>query len=276
MTTPDTVATRPPLLLQALSAALVSATVSAALMGLAHAGTLPLELGVGVLQVLLALGFLALVEAPAALGLFTIGTAGALSSLVIVHVDDGKVGDLAGVAALAFVAGLLHQLARRNRSRVTESLADTLVVVVLVTSAACVPATLYAAEGEALVRTGLLAAGAALVVGRLSDLVLHRFAVAPDSSRSWAGLVLALGVGMAIAVPEAGDHLTHREAMLLGLACAATAAVADLFVDLAAKEVVGVVSEDRRRRALRPVAALLPFALVGPVLLTAARLLENA
>jgi hypothetical protein len=272
VTTPDALATRPPLLFQALSAA----AVAAALMGLAHAGTLPLELGVGVAQLLLLLGFLALVEAPAALGLFTIGTAVALAADVTVHVDDGRVGGLAGVAALGFVAGLAHQLLRRSRSRVTEALADTVVVVLLVTSATCLPAALRADEGEAIVRVGLLAAGAALVVGRLSDLVLRRLTVAPDATRGWPGLVLALGVGVALAVPEAGDHLTHRDAMLVGLACAATAAVADLFVDLAANELVGTVGEERRRRALRPVTSLLPFALVGPVLLTAARLLERS
>ena len=269
MTTPDALAIRPPLLLQAVAAAVASA----ALMGLAHAGRLPLELGVGVVQVLLVLGVLAVVEAPAALGVFTIGTAAALAADVTVHVDDGAVGGLAGVAALAFVAGVLHQLLRRNRNRVTESLADTMVVVALVTSAACLPAVLTEPNGEALVRAGLLAAGAALVVGRLSDLVLHRLVVAPDSTRGWPGLVLALGVGVAIAVPEAGDHVTHHDAMLIGLACAATAALADLFVDLVANE---ALTEERRQRALRPVTTLLPFALVGPVLLTAARLLEQS
>jgi len=259
------------LLLQAL---LVTVT-SAALMGLAYAGELPLTIGVGVVQLLLVLAFLALVDAPAALGIFLIGTAAAVGADVVVSVGDGEVGDLAGVTALALVAGLLHQLVRRNRSRVTESLADTMVVVVLVTAAACLPAVLHRVDGEAIVRTGLLAASAAIVVGRLTDLVLHRLAVMPDATRGWPGLLLSLGIGVAVAVPEAGDHLAHRDAMLLGLACAATAVVADLFVDLAANEVVGTQAEERRGQSLRPLTALLPFALVGPVLLVAARLLEQ-
>jgi hypothetical protein len=263
---------RPPLLQQAV----LAAVASAALMGLAHAGGLALTLGTGVAQVLLALGLVALVEAPAALGVFAIGAATAVAADVTVRVDDGEVGGLAGVAAVAFVAGLLHQLVRRRRTRVTESRADTMVLVVRMTGAACLPATLERVEGEALVRVGLLAAGAALVVGRLSDLLLLRLAVAPDASRGWPGLVLSLAVGVAVAVPEAGDHLAHRDAMLVGLACAATAAVADLFVDLAANEVAGTRGEARRQAALRPVMALLPFALVAPVLLVAARLLEQA
>ncbi|HUR14061.1 MAG TPA: hypothetical protein VM097_06170 [Mycobacteriales bacterium] len=271
MTTTPATDLRPHLVLQALSVA----GVCAALMGLAHAGRLPLLVGVAVLQLLLLLAFLALVEAPASGGVFLLGMATAVAADLTVHLDDGGAGGLAGVIALALVASLLHQLVRRNRTRVTESFGDTLVVVVLVASAAALPAALAHPEGETAVRVGLLAGGAALVVGRVADLVLQRFAVAPGASRGWPGVVLALTVGVALAVPEAGDHLTHREAMLVGLACAAAAAVADLFVDLAALEVVGSRAEERRRGALRPVIALLPFALVAPVLLTAVRLLER-
>jgi hypothetical protein len=262
---------RPPLLLQAVAAVVVSS----ALMGLAHAGQVPLVAGVGALQLLLLLGVLALVDAPSAQGVFALGLATAVAADVVVHLEDGKVGDLAGVAALAFVATLLLQLVRRARDRVTEALADAMVVVVLLTSAACIPAVLQAEDGEALVRVGLLAAGAALVVGRTSDLLLRRLAVAPDATRGWPGLVLALGVGVAVAVPEAGDSLADRDAMLVGLACAAAAALADLFLDLAAGELL-TRPDDRRLRSLRPVASVLPFALVGPVLLTAARLLARS
>lgn len=271
MTTSEAPAGRPPLLLQVLAAVVVSS----ALMGLSHAGQVPLVVGVGVLQLLLLLGFLALVDAPGALGLFALGVATAVAADVVVHLGDGEVGDLAGVTALALVAALLLQLLRRGRDRVTEALADAMVAVVLLTSAACLPAVLRAEDGETLVRVGLLAAGAALVVGRLADLVLRRLTVSPDATRGWHGLVLALGVGVAVAVPEAGEHLADRDAMLIGLACAATAVLADLFVDLAGAEVLDR-PEERRLLSLRPVASLLPFALVGPVLLTAARLLARS
>ncbi|HUR51656.1 MAG TPA: hypothetical protein VMZ11_05995 [Mycobacteriales bacterium] len=271
MTLPADPVSRPPLLLLAGSAVVVSG----ALMGLAHWAQPALLTGTAVLQVLLVLGFLALVEAPAAGWLFALGVAAAAAGDVVVQLDDGSVADLAGVAALALVAGLLLQLLRRQRDRVTESLADTMVAVLLVSSAACLPAVLEAQQGEALLRVGLLAAGAGLVVVRLASLVLRRFALAPDTTRGWAGLVLALAVAVAVAVPEAGDHLADRDAMLVGLAAAATAVLADLFVDLASAE-VQVRRDDRRVHALSPVAWLLPFALVGPVLLVAARLLERA
>jgi hypothetical protein len=271
VTTTEAQPGRPPLLLQALGAVVVSS----ALMGLGHAGQLPLLVGVAVLQLLLLLGVLALVDAPGALGAFALGVGTAVAADVVVHLDDGEVGDLAGVAALALVGGLLLQLLRRGRDRVTEALADAMVAVVLLTAAACLPAVLQAEDGEVLLRVGLLAAGAALVVGRVADLLLRRLAVSPDATRGWHGLVLALGVGVAVAVPEAGDHLTDRDAMLVGLACAATAALADLFLDLAASELL-VRADDRRLVSLRPVVSLLPFALVAPVLLTAARLLSRS
>ena len=59
-------APRSPVLLQGL----VGAAVGAALAGLALLGTGPLLAGVAVLQLLLVLGFLALVDAPAAVGVF--------------------------------------------------------------------------------------------------------------------------------------------------------------------------------------------------------------
>lgn len=273
MTPPDArTATRPPLLRQALLAAVTSAV----LMGLAHAGQVPLVVGVGLAQLLLVLGLLAVVDAPAGLGIFVISCGAALAADVVVVVSDGDVGDLAGVVALSFVAGLLHQLVRRHRSRVTEALADTLVAVVLVVGAACLPAVLDHADGEVVLRAGLLAAGAALVVARVADLLVRSVAVAPDASRSWPGLALGLTTGVALAVAEAGDDLAHRDAMLVGLAAATTAMVADVFVDLSANEVVGTSAEERRRPALLPVVTVLPFSLAGPVLLVAARLLERA
>ena len=271
MTTPEAAVGRPPLLLQAVAAVVVSS----ALMGLGHAGQGPLLAGVGVLQLLLLLGFLALVDAPGALGVFALGAAAAVASDVVVPVDDGRVRGLGGVAALALVAGLLVQLLRRRRDRVTESLADTMVTVFLLTAAACLPAVLHEQNGETLLRVGLLAAGAALVVGRLADLLVRRLSVAPDATRAWPGLVLGLSIGVAVAVPEAGSRIADRDAMLVALACAATAALADLFLDLAAAELLRRPDE-RRLHSLRPVAWLLPFALVGPVLLTAARLLARS
>lgn len=288
MTTLDdtTVASRPPLLGQGLA----SAAVGAALLGLAVLGDKPLLGGVVVLQVLLGLGFLALVDAPASGGIFVLGTAATIVADLVVVLDDGRVGGLAGVVALSLVGGLLHQLIRRERSRVTESLADTFVVVVLVCSAVCLPAALTHPGGAWPVRTALAAAGVALLAGRIGDVVIHRPALAVGASRAWPGLLLALGAGVAVASLVGDGHLTSSRAALIGLSAAATVAAVDLAVDLAAAELTsevvagapagaGAVArgpvDGRRVAALRPLGVVLPYTLLGPVVLLAVILLDR-
>ena len=246
--------------------------LGAALAGLAEWGPVPLLVAVALVQVVLVLGFLALVDAPAALGVFVIGTAAAVVADVVVEVQDGRVGGLAGVVALSLVAGLLLQLVRPHRSRVTESLADTLVVTVLVCSAAALPAAVHRAGGDDVVRTGLVAATVALLVGRAVDALRH----GRGPSRGLPGLVAALVTGTGTALLVAGDALTTRDALLLGLAVSGAAAAADQLTDLAGEDLSLQPRDARRLASLRPVTLLLPFALVAPVLLAAVRLLEGS
>jgi hypothetical protein len=238
--------------------AVATSALALALAGLAEWGRTPLALGVGVLQVLLVLGFLALVDAPAAGGVFLLGTAATVAADVIVHVDAGRVAGLSGVAGLALVATLLLQLVRKNRIRVTESIADSLVVVVLVCSAACLPAALH--HDPTVVRAGVLAAGAALLVSRLDGL--------------W-GLLLALALGAGTGLLAGRDGLGTRDAALVGLVAAGAVATADLLVDLARGDLHAQPRDQRRIASLQPVGLLLPFALLGPVLFVAIRLLES-
>ena len=263
---------RPPLLGQGVACALLAA----GLLGLAVAGHLPLLAGAAFVQLLSILGFLALVEAPASGGIFVIGAAAALGADAVVAVDDGRVGGLAGVVGLSLMAGLLHQLARRERSRVTESLADTIVIVVLVCSAACLAAAVQQHGGSWPVRAALAAAGVALLAGRVGDAIVHRPALALGSTRAWPGLLLALGAGAAVSAVVADGHLTQGRATLVGLVAAATVAAVDLTVDLAAAELSPDPGDARRVAALRPSSVVLPFALLGPVVLLVVRLLERA
>lgn len=262
---------RPPRVAQGLAAAVVAA----ALLGLAEVGNAALLVGVLVLQVPLTLGLLALVDAPAAVGAFAIGAAATAAADVVVLVDGGRVAGLAGVVALSLVAGLLHQLCRRHRTRVTESLADTLVLVVLSCSAACLPAALQLPHGATSVRGGLAAAGCALLAGRLGDCVVGRPAVTVGAARGWPGLVLALVAGTAGCVLLVRGELSTGRAALLGLAAAAAVVAADLLADLSAAELRSGGDDARRVAALRPVGLLLPFAVLGPVVLVAVRLLPG-
>ena len=262
-------APRPPLLGQGVAGGLLGGL----LLALAWAHQDALLAGVAAVQLLCVLGFLAVTEAPAAQGIFLLGIGAATAADVIVVVDDGSARYLGAVVALALVAGLLHQLVRRERSRVTESLADTMVVVTLVVAAAGLAAAARTPEGMWPVRVALAASAAALLAGRIGDRVVHRPALAIGSTRAWPGLLFALGTGVAAAAVVGHGHVDR--APLVGLAAAAAVAATDLLIDLAAAELTPAHADARRVAALRPTSLVVPIALLGPVVLTAVRLLDR-
>ena len=264
---------RPPLLVQGLWPALLAGGLIAATV----VGLLPLAVAVLGIQVFLVLGALALLDAPAAGGAFLVAVGTIAVADVVVLADDGRIDGLAGVAGLGLVASLLHQLVRKGRSRVTESLADTLVVIVVAIAAACLLALRQVEGGEQVLLVSLAAAGAVLLAGRVGDRLAPRPMLAAGSTRGWPGLLLGLGAGVAVAVLVAdagfGDgNLPLRSAALLGLVIASTVATADLAVDLGAAELRAGWRDARRVAALRPTALLLPYAVLGPVALLAGRL----
>lgn len=266
-----TAVTHPPVLRQGLVAALVGV----GLFGLAAAGDLPLLGGVVLLQLLTVLGLLALVDAPASGGVFALTVAATIAADLTVLLDDGEVGGLAAVVGLTLVAGLLHQLSRRERARVTESLADTFVCVVLACSGACLLAAQVRTGGSWPLRTALAAAAVAVLAGRVGDAVVRRPALVHGATRAWPGLLLGLGSAVAVAVVVSRDHLPSGRAALLGLAAGATVAAVDLAIDLCAAELGPGARDARRIAALRPVLTLLPYVVLGPVAFSAVLLLER-
>jgi hypothetical protein len=264
---------RPPLVVQGLWPALLAGGLVAATVF----GLLPLAVAVLGIQIFLVLGALALLDAPAAGGAFLVATATVLAADAVVLADDGRITGLAGVAGLGLVASLLHQLVRKGRSRVTESLADTLVVMIVAVAAACLLALRQVEGGEQVLLVSLGAAAAVLLLGRIGDRLAPQPVLAAGSTRGWPGLLLGLGAGVAVAVLVAdmgyGDgNLPLRSAALLGLVVASTVATADLAVDLGAAELRAGWRDARRVAALRPTALLLPYAVLGPVALLAGRL----
>ena len=263
-------AVRPRVLLLGAGGALVA--------GLLAAGALPAPVvlaGVVLVgQLLLVLGLLALAEAPGALGAFAVSAAAAVAADVLVLVDDGAVGGLAGVVGLALVAALLSQLARRERSRVTEALADTLLCVILVVAAAFLVALRTTEGGRDTLLVASAAAAAALLAGRLADLVVRRPRLTQGAERGWVGLLLGLAAAGAVGVVLAGRDtgLTPLSGALLGLAVGACVSAADLAVDLSAVDMREGWRDARRVDALLPVGLLLPFAVLGPVAFVAGRL----
>ena len=250
----------------------VSASVAGLLVLAGLAGPGMLLGAVAVVQVLLLLGFLAFAVAPAAGGIFVLALGATVAADVVVVQQDGRVGGLAGVVALSLVAGLLHQLSRRHRAQVTESLADTMLAVVLACCAACLVATRHVDGGGRALTVALAGGGAALLAGRIGDALLRRTALVAGATRGWLGLLLSLGVGTATAAAAGGDRVTGWPAALLGLAAATVVACADVAVDLAAVSLRPGSPDARRVAALRPVALLLPLAVLGPVTLVATRL----
>ncbi len=212
--------------------------------------------------------------APAAGGAAVVAVVAAVAADVLVLLDDGGVDRVAGVLGLSLVAALLHQLVRRGRNRVTESLADTMLAAVVAAAASCLLALSVVQDGEEVLLLALYASAAALLVGRLLDLVLPRPVLATGATRGWPGLLAGLvaGVGAALALAATAEQLPLPAAGLLGLAAAVTVATADLAVDLGAAELRPGRRDARRVSALRPVAALLPYAVLGPVALLAGRL----
>ncbi|GAC1441260.1 MAG: hypothetical protein NVSMB55_08530 [Mycobacteriales bacterium] len=257
-----------------LALGLGGAVICVGLAGLATISALALAAGILVVQLILVLGFLALVDAPGSGGAFVVAAVAAGVGDAVVLISDGRVSGLAGVIALGMVGSLLHQLARRGRTRVTESLADTLVAVVLAVSASSLIALRMAGGGRAAVIVCLAAGAGALIAGRIGDRILPRPALALGANRGWPGLLLALGAGAAAAVAVAGNSgpVAGTRGGLLGLAIAATVSAGDLSVDLGAAELTGGRRDARRVSALMPAGLVLPFAALAPVAYVAGRL----
>ena len=249
------------------------AVVAGGLLVLSLFGPVTLLVGVAVLQLVLVFGLLALLDAPSSGAAFALAVVAAAAGDALVLGSDGSVDALAGVLALSLVAALVLQIARKDRTRVTESLAYTLLAILLVTAAACLIAVRDRPGGDEAMLVGLAAAGTALLVGRLVDLVRAKPLLLTGSSRGWPGLLLGLAAGVVTAAVAAGsgDMVASGEGALIGLAVAATAVTADLAVHLsAAPRDAG--RRSRQGSALTPVALLLPYAALAPVLLLASSL----
>jgi CDP-diglyceride synthetase len=274
----DAAPRRHPLLLQGAAPALLAVGLAVA----AQLGPAPFVVVLLGAQLLLVHSVLRLLDAPASGGAFLLGALAAVAADAALLYDDGDLRSLAGVVAVAFVAALLHQLVRSTRTRVTESLADTLVGVVLGVSLACLLALRELEDGVPVLQVALAAAGASLLAARVGDRLRSRPELVPGSTRGWVGLLLGLVVGTAAAVlvaalvadGAAGDAqaLPAAQAALLALVCVATVAAADLAVDLGAAELGPGRRDARRVDALGPAGLLLPFALLGPIALVAGEL----
>ncbi len=251
----------------------VLGTVAAAavLAGAAAAGHTALGLALLLAQAVVALAWLALTEVDGAEGATALVVVGAaVADLLAVRRGGEGISGAVSVVALVFVGSLAFQLLRPHRQRVADALGGTVSAVVLVVFASHLLAA-SAKTGWAAAATGVLCAAAALVGGRVGDVVALRPALAHGARRGVLGLgvavVFAGGAGALLGVAWA--PLSGASGMVLGVASGLAAVVADLALDLVSVEAL----DERRTAALRPLAMLVPLVVAAPVAYAAARLL---
>jgi hypothetical protein len=140
------------------------------------------------------------------------------------------------VTAGAFAVAVIGQLLRgADRSQVTESLGGTLIVVVGVVCFAMLVVLIRHSPGTPAVVTCLVAAGVALVVARLTDIVLPSPRTSPQVQRGTIGVILGAMAGT-VAAGYMGSVLVGLHpprAAVAGLVTALVAVLADLAVSYA-------------------------------------------
>ena len=253
---------------------LAAAAVAAGLAGLAllHIGAL--AAGVFVVQVVVALAWLAALDVPAGGGAFVIVVAasGVMDGVVGTY-READIGRAAGVAAVAVIVSLLHQLARRPRVAVTLSFGGTLSALAFAFAATSYVALCVQADGNHADAVALFGAGVALGAARLTDLALPRPAPLPGSRRGVAGLVVGLGAALLVgwAYGNGQDVLGTSGATRLALVAAVIALVGDLAVDAVLH--AAPPTDARARSGVPPLAILLPVVLAAPAAYVAGRIL---
>lgn len=254
---------------------LAAGVVAAILAGLALVATPLLGAGVFVVQVVVALAWLAALDARGSLGAFAIAVAaaGTMDAVVAASGSGPMIGEAAPVVGIAFAVSLLHQLSRRPRPGATLSLAGTMSALGFGLCAASYLAIGGERGGDEAAAAALLGAGVALAIGRLADLVTTRPAVAPGSRRGLLGVVA--GVLAAVAVGAAYGSGADQLGTGIGLRLAVIAAVLAVIADIAVDAVLAQAPppDERRLSALTPLGVLLPVVLAGPVAYVAGRIL---
>ena len=282
-------------------AGLLGAGAAAAVFAATLLGTGWLVLVVLLIQVGLSRALLVLLHTPAPSGSLVVALLSALVASTAAAVSDGDTGGLTGALALGFGGALVHQLARARRTRVTTSLGDTLLTVVMTTCAACLIASAERPGGRTVLLVSLLSLAACVLTVRWGDRLLPEPSLAPGSDRSLAGLVLTLGVGAAVALlasmSGAPELLPGRDggpagvaypeadaALLLGACVAGVVYVMDVALDRGQADRSRPGRSPRfpahrlpapRLPAPRLLGAVLALAAIGPVTLLAGRVVHG-
>lgn len=256
--------------LTGVAAALVAVVL--ALLALVHVGAV--AAAVFAVQVVIALAWLAALDVPGGGGAFVI-------TVIAAGVMDGLVGSnrepdisaAAGVAAVAVIVSLLHQIARRPRVAVTLSFGGTVSAVAFALCATCYVALRVQSDGGHADAAALFGAGVALAAARLTDLAVPHPALVHGSRRGAIGLLI--GAGLAVLVGWAYGNGQSQLGGDTGFRIALVAAVIALVADVAVDAVLHAAppSEERARSGVPPLGILLPVVLAAPAAYVAGRIL---
>ncbi len=232
----------------------------------ARAGTPVLLAVVGVVQLLLILGWQLMTNPPSprAVAAVALGTAGA-ADVLAGYARSASLAPVAGVLGLAVLAAVVLQLARGvARVRVTEALGSTLSITVAVASVTAILVLRRQHGGLEAVTAAAIAGGVALMTARLVDSVLPVPRVAPGVPHGGLGIVFGCMSGTAAgAFFAAVPSLTPHGSALFAWAITIVAVLADLAAGYAS---ASVARRPRWSFAAGPFAALVATAPVAYLL----------
>lgn len=158
------------------------------------------------------------------------------ADVAAVFTRPASLAPLAYLTAAGFVVAVIGQLTRRAaRIRVTESLASSLVITLGVVALATLVVLGRIPRGTQALEACLVAAGVAIIVARLTDVVAALPRVAPQVPRGGAGVVLGAMVGTAAAgiIGHLLVGIPNLQTALAGLISAIVAVMVDLSVGYA-------------------------------------------
>jgi len=254
--------------LASLAAALV---FGGALTAAARAGSIPLLVGVAVLQGVLILGWAFSIGLPGARGSILVAAAAAGGSdFAVMHWQHGRLGTLLPVLGLAVPVMFVHQLARgAARVSLVRSLSG---VACLVVSVVALPALIQlrhefppAQLGNHVTSAVVGAAAAGLVVGYLVDMMTAVPRFDPDVPRGLLALIAAGAVGGSVGylMLRGETEFASGRGTFVG---AAAGVLAGLFAIAGAFAMYGLpASASRWATLLRPVVpVLLALSILAP------------
>lgn len=268
---PGTPVSAPGLLMTALGAAAIAGLLT----GAVFLGRPSAAAAVLIIQVAVALGWLGLVGTSVDwVDLGLVAAAAVAADVVLLHSRRAGPGSLAAVIGVTFVAAIVRQLARRQRSEVTNALITTASAVALCCAPTLVIPLGLGDTGRAVAASGLLATAAALGLGALVRYALlsvlpggtDRAQVIAGSAAVLVGAAVAVVVSLLVASGVAGGRaLDNPDACAIGLVTALAAAVGCVAAvrGLPAGRVLG----------LPALAACLPVLLAAPTAYVVGRIL---